>query len=89
MPETNAVRLTPPQAELLDDIATNPEMFINQYSRWNKTTRVLIRLGLAARTPGSSYNGQYEITITPAGRSEWNRRTQAAEVRSGAFDGPS
>lgn len=69
-----ALRLTPPQVELLTDIATNPQMFISQYSRWDKTTRVLIRLGLADRTPGSAYNNQYEITITQAGRDEAVRR---------------
>ena len=69
-----ALWLTPPQIELLTDLATHPLMYILQWSRWDKTAVVLIRHGLAARTPGSSYNNQYEITITEAGREESARR---------------
>jgi hypothetical protein len=68
------MRLTPPQVELLTDIATKPAMYIARYSRWSRTAEVLIRLGLAAATPGYYSGPQYEITITDAGKAEAARR---------------
>lgn len=68
-----AVRLTPPQVELLTDIATNPAMWISCHSRWDRTARVLIRLGLAKVTEDGL--PQYELRITePAGKAEAVRR---------------
>lgn len=68
-----AVRLTPPQVELLTDIATKPAMWITINSRWDRTARVLIRLGLAKVTEDGY--PQYEIRITePKGKAEAIRR---------------
>lgn len=66
------IRLTPPQIELLTDIATKPQMYFKNYSRWAKTGGVLVRHGLATM----SYCGMndQEIVITQAGRDEAARR---------------
>jgi hypothetical protein len=69
-----AVRLTPPQVELLTDIATTPQMYITRWTRWDKTAQALIDKGLAARTPGHAGGHQYGIAITDAGRAEAARR---------------
>lgn len=64
--------LSPPQIELLTDIATKPQMYLRERSRWAKTGRVLVRLGLAEISEvGMSH---LEITITEAGRVEAARR---------------
>lgn len=67
-----AIRLTPPQIELLTDIATKPQMYLRQWSRWEKTGRVLVRLDLAKMANcGPNHS---EITITQLGRDEAARR---------------
>ncbi len=57
--------LSPPQRELLTDIVTKPVMYVHAYSRWAKTARALVRMGLAAEkwVEGS----QIELTATAAG----------------------
>lgn len=67
-----SIRLTPPQIELLTDIATNPEYFIRRFSRWEKTAHVLCREGLA--TTWSEGPSHFGIRITDAGRTEAARR---------------
>lgn len=67
-----AIRLTPPQVELLTDIATKPQMFLRRWSRWEKTGACLVRLGLAKMSSdGPSHS---VIVITQAGRDEAVRR---------------
>jgi hypothetical protein len=68
------VRLTPPQVELLTDIATKPAMYITRWSKWDRTAQALIERGLAARSSGLFEGSQYEVTITAAGRQEAARR---------------
>lgn len=71
-PRPKAVRLTPPQIELLTDLATKPQMYLRRWSRWEKTGGVLARLGLAVMSGcGPDHS---EITITQAGRDEAARR---------------
>lgn len=65
-----AIRLTPPQIELLTDIATKPAMYITRFSNWGRTAAALIDRGLAVRSQGFAGAHQYEITITQAGRDE-------------------
>lgn len=68
-----AIRLSPPMLELLTDIATTPQMYILQWSRWDRTARALVSRGLATVPPG--YHGrQYELRITAEGRAEAARR---------------
>jgi len=71
---TAAARLTPPMIELLTDIATNPQMFITQWTRWDRTAQALISRGLAKVPPGGQYHQQYELLITDKGRAEAIRR---------------
>lgn len=71
-PAPKAVRLTPPQVELLRDIATHPQMYLRRWSRWQKTGYVLVRLGLA--TMSGCGPDHSEIAITHAGRTEATRR---------------
>jgi hypothetical protein len=71
VPVAKVIRLSPPQVELLTDIATNPQMYLKNWSRWSKTGGVLARLGLANMESGW---GHAEITITEAGRAEARRR---------------
>ncbi len=65
-------RLTPPQIELLTDIATKPAMYLRSYSRWQKTGLCLVNHGLAHMR--SLEGHQSEITITDNGRKEAIRR---------------
>jgi hypothetical protein len=65
-------RLTPPQIELLTDIATKPAMYLRSYSRWQKTGLCLVRYGFAEMR--SLEGNQSEITITDNGRREAIRR---------------
>lgn len=69
-----AVRLTPPQVELLTDIATKPQMYITRWTRWDRTAQALMDKGLAGRMRGYAGGRQYGITITEAGRAEAARR---------------
>lgn len=62
------IRLTPPQIELLTDIATKPQMYLRRWSRWEKTGHVLVRHGLA--TMKGAEPSHSAITITPDGRAE-------------------
>lgn len=62
------IRLTPPQLELLTDIATKPQMFFKTLSRWEKTGSILVRHGLATMTPEPPSHSM--IVITEAGRDE-------------------
>lgn len=71
-PRTRHPRLTPPQLELLTDIATKPQMYYKSWSRWAKTGLVLARHGLAT-VSGCGPNDS-EIVITGAGRNEAVRR---------------
>lgn len=68
------IRLTPPQIELLTDIATKPAMYVTRFSTWDRTATALITRGLAVRSPGYAGGRQCEITITQAGRDEAARR---------------
>lgn len=61
------MKLTPTQLELLEDIATKPQMFIHRYRRWSKTAQSLIARGLAYEVHPGSYHVEYEIRITEAG----------------------
>jgi hypothetical protein len=70
--KTKTIRLTPPQIELLTDIATRPQMYYSTYSRWAKTGAVLVRHGLADESYVGA--GSTEIVITQAGRDEAARR---------------
>lgn len=75
------MKLTPPQVELLTDIAAHREFGVRTYSRWGRTAGALVRLGLAT-TRGVEGNWT-EVTITQAGRAEAARRglTQGEESR--------
>lgn len=82
-----AVQLTPPQIELLTDIATKPAMYITYQSRWDQTATALVRKDLATnRWVGGS---QYELKITDAGKTEAARRGIGvpASQGSGVSDG--
>jgi hypothetical protein len=67
-----AVRLTPPQVELLTDIATKPAMYITYGSRWDRTATALSKRDLAVKRFAGG--PQYELRITAAGRAEAARR---------------
>lgn len=70
-----AVRLTPPQVELLGDLATKPQMYVRRYSRWAKTAGALVQRQLAVLAyPDHSTLGQDGYRITDAGRAEARRR---------------
>lgn len=71
-PKPKAIRLTPPQIELLTDIATKPQMYIRIWSRWGKTAHVLCREGLA--TSSHVDQNHNELRITEKGRAEAARR---------------
>jgi hypothetical protein len=67
-----SVRLTPPMIELLTDIATKPQMYVQTYGRWGRTACALRDRGLASLN-GCEGN-QTEVVITQAGRAEAVRR---------------
>lgn len=67
-----AIRLTPPQIELLADIATHPQMYVGTYGRWGRTASALRSRGLA--TTHMIEGNQTEVVITDAGRTEAARR---------------
>ncbi len=71
----HAVRLTPPQVELLTDLATSPQMYVRRHSRWGKTVGALVQRQLAVLAyPDYSNHGQDGYRITAAGRVEAARR---------------
>jgi hypothetical protein len=72
-PRVRHPRLTPPQLELLTDIATYPQMYLRHWSRWEKTGHVLERHGLAVFTRGGEPTHS-EIRITDDGCAEAVRR---------------
>ncbi len=76
-----AVRLTPPQVELLGDLAATPQMYVRRYSRWSQTAAVLCRLGLAYVSSDDWLQPEYKIT--DAGRAEVTRRGLTAEQAKG------
>lgn len=90
-----AVRLTPPQVELLRDIVDKP-MYVQTFSRWGKTAVALERNGLA-NVRGTGDGIQAEVTITADGLREARRRglvstaavteaaTMAGRLRDPAF----
>lgn len=84
MTNAKAIRLSPPMIELLTDIATKPQMYITQWSSWDRTANALISRGLARKTSAGHYR-QYELRITDAGRAEATRRgigsPKATEVK--------
>jgi len=67
-----SVRLTAPQAELLTDIATHPQMYVGTYGRWGRTAEALRSRGLAKLEWVEG--NQTEVTITDDGRAEARRR---------------
>lgn len=85
-------RLTPPQLELLTDIATKPRMYLRRFSRWERTGHVLVRHGLAVMTDCGYEHST--ITITPAGLIEAARRglvpgpgnTEGGDAAKPAYD---
>jgi len=66
-------KLTAPQIELLTDIATKPQMYIDRNRRWSKTAQALITRELAFEVRPGSYYRHYEIRITEKGRAEATR----------------
>ncbi len=62
------MKLSDPQVELLTDLATNPQMYITSFSKWDRTARALINRKLAA-VSDSGYP-QYELKITVDGQAE-------------------
>lgn len=73
---TPPVKLTPPQVELLIDIATHPQMYVGSFGRWGRTARALQARGLA--TLCGVERDYLEVVITEAGRTEAVRRGIAA-----------
>lgn len=67
-----AIRLTPPQVELLTDITAHYEMFITRFSIWDRTAQSLVRKKLA--TSRWCEGGQYAVRITDDGWAEAVRR---------------
>ena len=67
------MKLSAPQCELLNDIATHEQMFITDYTKWDRTARSLINKELAIEQHYTGCN-QYEIKITDKGRKEATAR---------------
>lgn len=85
---TSGVRLTPTQIELLTDLATNPQMFIDQWKVWHRTAEALVSRGLAVVVDAHRHHNPYELRITDAGRAEASRlglvATGSSPSRGGA-----
>jgi hypothetical protein len=62
------IRLSPPQVELLTDIATHDEYYVRAFSRWAKTAGALVRRGLAVCQYDRS--DWTTVRITAAGRQQ-------------------
>lgn len=65
------MKLSPTMVELLTDLATNEEMYIDAWRRWDRTARALVVRGLAEIPDcrGLPYS-TFALRITPAGRRE-------------------
>lgn len=67
------VQLTPPQIELLTDLATSPQMYIDRWKIWHRTAEALVARELAVVAHPSRHHNPYELRITEAGRAEASR----------------
>jgi hypothetical protein len=74
MSTVKAVKLTPTMVDLLTDVATHPQMYIDANRQWNKTAHALISRGLAYVVDERHLYNPYQIRITDAGKAEAKRR---------------
>lgn len=67
-------KMTPRMVELLTDVVRSPTdaMYIRRCGDWDRTAQALVRRGLVAQRDVGM--GQYEITLTPTGQAEADRR---------------
>lgn len=70
---TSGRRLTPTQIELLTDLATHPQMYINRWRAWHRTAEALVARELAVVVRPELHHNPYELRITEAGRAEASR----------------
>lgn len=70
------MRLSPNMLELLTDITTRPQMYVDTYGPWGRTARALAKRGLA--TVRDMEGKQSEVKATEDGRHEAARQGLAA-----------